>query len=572
MALPLLGLLPRLVGGLSGTTCTVGSCFAQLPALCGSSAALAPDHAAALGRLCTPATGCPTGGSGTCDFPYDYGYDPANTSLAAFQDYFSDVQAATPRGFARALLEASFDSATEQVGSCAAGSFGAAEPALQIRAARRFAARAYVLAAETTLDMAGVDGINSLGADQVLSLLLNRTVSGARGFCGFCGQWLATLLNDAVLPNGTATPAVTLNLANNYPGYPNSGGLTHVLNTVPTPGPGGELIYATQDAYFSYEFVRCSDRSTPLDLREMLRAIARRNVSEICVPPADDRLYFPRLELAADHAAGNASVVLTRTWGAWAQVADKSSDFGGWVNRTLAMFGCPTEDDGVGNFYYYMLVASWGGKIDPAFVADVRSIVCSDQNPCKKAPQYLPLCTTPAPPPPGQGKCCWDRNIQGCTSSSECDPHGEGCVPSGTMTKKYGQVHCDTCEAQHKRYDPSCSCCRPLKTEDSNVVSTTSNMHFSWTNIASMRYTFCYNASGLFSEAAVAVLAQQVRRSMHQDCLLNPRNFVFCPFFTHFRPFFAHFQRLDARNPGSTARSPGENGKKSIKIGENRGN
>ena len=59
----------------------------------------------------------------------------------------------------------------------------------------------------------------------------------------------------------------------------------------------------------------------------------------------------------------------------------------------------------------------------------------------------------------------------------------------------------------------------------------------------------------------------KVRRSMHQDCLLNPRNFVFYPLFTHFPPLFAHFQRLDARNPESTARSPGENGKKSIKIG-----
>eukprot|EP01045_Picozoa_sp_COSAG04_P009820 COSAG04_NODE_582_length_12404_cov_81.591792_18_plen_87_part_00 len=64
----------------------------------------------------------------------------------------------------------------------------------------------------------------------------------------------------------------------------------------------------------------------------------------------------------------------------------------------------------------------------------------------------------------------------------------------------------------------------------------------------------------------------QVRRSMHQDCLLNPRNFVSYPFLTHFPPFFSHFLRLDARNPENTARSPGENGKKSIKIGENRGN
>ena len=70
----------------------------------------------------------------------------------------------------------------------------------------------------------------------------------------------------------------------------------------------------------------------------------------------------------------------------------------------------------------------------------------------------------------------------------------------------------------------------------------------------------------------VAPACAKVRRSMHQDCLLNPRNFVFYPFFTHFPPFFAHFQRLDARNPGNTAKSPGENGKKSEKIGENRGN
>eukprot|EP01045_Picozoa_sp_COSAG04_P004963 COSAG04_NODE_223_length_19649_cov_12.486650_21_plen_164_part_00 len=68
------------------------------------------------------------------------------------------------------------------------------------------------------------------------------------------------------------------------------------------------------------------------------------------------------------------------------------------------------------------------------------------------------------------------------------------------------------------------------------------------------------------------LFSAQVRRSMHQDCLLNPRNFVFYPFFTHFPPFFAHFLRLDARNPENTTRSPGENGKKSIKIGENGGN
>ena len=64
------------------------------------------------------------------------------------------------------------------------------------------------------------------------------------------------------------------------------------------------------------------------------------------------------------------------------------------------------------------------------------------------------------------------------------------------------------------------------------------------------------------------LLNHQVRRSMHQGCLLNPRNLVFYPSFTHFPPSFAHFQRLDARNPGSTAKSPG---KKRGKIGKNRG-
>ena len=75
--------------------------------------------------------------------------------------------------------------------------------------------------------------------------------------------------------------------------------------------------------------------------------------------------------------------------------------------------------------------------------------------------------------------------------------------------------------------------------------------------------------SGLLDETPTAL---QVRRSMHQDCLLKPRNFVSYPFFTHFPPFFADFQRLDARNPESTTKSPGENGKKSRKIGENGGN
>ena len=163
--------------------------------------------------------------------------------------------------------------------------------------------------------------------------------------------------------------------------------------------PSGKIVYATHDAYFSYEFVHCSDRSTPLDLREMLRAIVSKNVSDICVPPGDDRLYMPRLNLIADHAAGNAKLVLDRTWSGWKQVADKTTAMGAWVNKTLGLFGCPTAaEDPVGNLYYYLLVASWGGDIDEGFVSDVKSIVCSEQNPCTKR-DYLPLCSAPLPSP-----------------------------------------------------------------------------------------------------------------------------------------------------------------------------
>jgi hypothetical protein len=445
--------------GLTGTPCAQGSCFAQLPALCGSSATLPAAHAATLGLLC----GEPN------EFPYVYDYDPANTSQATFAQYFKDAQANTPQGFARALIEASYNTATPELrsdGSCggAPSTWATAGTVLQVRAARRFAARAYMLAAETTLDMANVGGIGDLSADEMLSLLLNRTISGARGFCGLCGVWLSRLLNDAVLPNHTAAAAVPLYLANNYPGYPESGGLTHVLNTVPMLLPGTEeLIYATHDAYFSYEFVHCSDHSAPLDLREMLRMIIARNVSDICVPPPDDRLYFPRLELQADHAHANASVSIHRQWGGWASLADKTTDFGAWVNRTLALFGCPTsEEDSVGNFYYYMLVAGWGGDVDAKFKNEVTSLVCGKENPCKLAPQHLPLCVPPPPPPspPHDGKkCCWNRDIQGCSSSSQCDPGGEGCVATGTLTKRYGRVACDTCEQQGRVYNHTCSCC-----------------------------------------------------------------------------------------------------------------
>ena len=38
--------------------------------------------------------------------------------------------------------------------------------------------------------------------------------------------------------------------------------------------------------------------------------------------------------------------------------------------------------------------------------------------------------------------CCWNREVQPCNSSADCDAGGEGCVKDGTRTKDYGKVHC----------------------------------------------------------------------------------------------------------------------------------
>ena len=59
-------------------------------------------------------------------------------------------------------------------------------------------------------------------------------------------------------------------------------------------------------------------------------------------------------------------------------------------------------------------------------------------------PPPLPTTTTP-----GSGeKCCWDRVIQSCNVNSDCDQGGEGCITSGTTTKKYGVVKCNTCASK----------------------------------------------------------------------------------------------------------------------------
>jgi len=60
----------------------------------------------------------------------------------------------------------------------------------------------------------------------------------------------------------------------------------------------------------------------------------------------------------------------------------------------------------------------------------------------------------------------------------------------------------------------------------------------------------------------------QVRRSMHQGCLLNPRNLVFYPFFYPFSPIFRPFSasgRQESRKHGQKSRGKRE------KIGKNRG-
>lgn len=48
------------------------------------------------------------------------------------------------------------------------------------------------------------------------------------------------------------------------------------------------------------------------------------------------------------------------------------------------------------------------------------------------------------------GRCCWNRIVQPCNTTSQCDPGGEGCVTTGTLniTKRYGPAHC---QVSHSR-------------------------------------------------------------------------------------------------------------------------
>lgn len=50
----------------------------------------------------------------------------------------------------------------------------------------------------------------------------------------------------------------------------------------------------------------------------------------------------------------------------------------------------------------------------------------------------------PSEPDANLQRCCWNRVTEPCNASSECDPGGEGCVTTGTVSKKYGTVTCRT--------------------------------------------------------------------------------------------------------------------------------
>lgn len=298
-------ILPKKMDDDGGATqCTVGSCFAQLPDLCGAPISISSVYAAHFATLCDN----PSLGS---DFPNRYSYNPANSPKSALALALAGQNASTPAGFTRELLAQSWAAAVlDKSGGEAAGhgylrgEFAQAPVWAQVRYARRWAARIYLLAADTTLDVSNKLSSDTFMLDAVTSSLLDRsTANSFAGFCGEAGNYLAHVINDAVtlhapmrccwnrftqpcnvssdcdsggegcVASGTKTakygiarctivetsvagditahmleapPAVPYFLANGYPGYPDSGGLTHVLNTVPMM-LDGKLIYATQD-------------------------------------------------------------------------------------------------------------------------------------------------------------------------------------------------------------------------------------------------------------------------------------------------------------------------------------
>ncbi len=78
---------------------------------------------------------------------------------------------------------------------------------------------------------------------------------------------------------------------------------------------------------------------------------------------------------------------------------------------------------------------------------------------------------------PGPQKCCWNRSRQSCSSSSECNTGGEGCINSGDVTQQFGKVTCNICENEGKILDDSkTNCVMPYSTFSGEL---TGNNYFS---------------------------------------------------------------------------------------------
>eukprot|EP01050_Picozoa_sp_SAG11_P033039 SAG11_NODE_11026_length_789_cov_0.824638_1_plen_186_part_10 len=87
------------------------------------------------------------------------------------------------------------------------------------------------------------------------------------------------------------------------------------------------------------------------------------------------------------------------------------------------------------------------GNLGGQVVAGLPSIPQRSGSPPKPPP--------PPPPPDQRCCCCWNREAQSCNATRQCDKGGEGCVASGTLTKRYGRVGCASCDSHGCKPAPS---------------------------------------------------------------------------------------------------------------------